>query len=79
MGRAGELFAQGLRQVRHLREIRRSLLVNPAKELRGAKALFAEPLAEGGQTVQIVVKKVGRHRSRQPAEPPQASDGPGKG
>jgi len=35
--------------------------MDPAKQLDGAKALFAQLLAPGGQTLKIEVEQVDRH------------------
>ena len=35
--------------------------MNPAKQLDGAKTLFAQLFAKGGQALKIKVEQVGRH------------------
>jgi hypothetical protein len=60
-GARRELFAQRPGQVAHLVEVGGALLVDPAKQLGGAKALFAQPFAESGQALEIEVEQVGRH------------------
>jgi hypothetical protein len=42
-GRSRELVAQRLGQIAHLVEVGGAALVDPAKQLRGAKALFTQP------------------------------------
>ena len=64
---ACELVAQRLRQVGHLGEVAGAPLVDPAEQLRGAEALFAQRVAERGQTLQIEIEQVGRHRMVRPA------------
>jgi hypothetical protein len=48
-----ELLAQGLGQIAHQIKIRSAPLVDPAEQLRGPKALFAQTLAKNGQTFQV--------------------------
>ena len=60
LGAALELFAQGLGQVGQLVKIGRTTLVDPAKQLGGAKALFTQAFAKRGQTFQIEVEKIDR-------------------
>jgi len=56
-----EFFAQGLRQIAHLVKVVGAPLVNPAEQLPGPEAFFAQALAKNGQTFQIEFEKVGRH------------------
>jgi hypothetical protein len=35
--------------------------MDPAKQLDGAKALFAQLFAKGGQALEVEVEQVGRH------------------
>ena len=53
MGHAGELFAQRLGQIAHLGKLAGPTLVDPTKQLGGAKALFSESFAEPGERIQI--------------------------
>ena len=39
-------------------------LMDPAKQLGGAEALFAQRFAKRGQTFQVEVEEVGRHCMR---------------
>mmetsp|Transcript_21677 Transcript_21677/g.84466 ORF Transcript_21677/g.84466 Transcript_21677/m.84466 type:complete len:526 (+) Transcript_21677:1337-2914(+) len=59
-GTAGELLAQRLGEVGHLFEVRRALLVDPAKQLGRTELLFAQLLAVGGQAWQIKTEQVDR-------------------
>ena len=61
-GAAFELVPQRLRQVGHLSEVAGALLVDPAEQLGGAEPLLAERGAERGQTLEVVIEQVGRHR-----------------
>jgi len=56
-----ELLAQRLGQITHLIKIRCAFLVDPAEQLGGSKAFFAQTLTKNGQTVEIKIKQVGRH------------------
>ena len=61
MRRGFEFFAQAFGQVGHGIKVLGAFLVDPAKELRRAKAFLSELLTKNGQTVEIKVKQVGRH------------------
>ena len=74
-----QFFAQRFGQVGHRLEIGFAFLVNPAEQLGRAKALLAELFAKGSQAFQIVVKKVGGHRSVRHLESPHTSDDPDEG
>jgi len=56
-------LAQRPRQVGHLREVARSALVDPTKELHRAKRLLAEPLAVSAQRVEVEVEQIDHTRS----------------
>src|SRR3990167_628082 len=56
-----ELVAQGLCQITHGVKVTGAALMNPAKQLRGAKPLFTQLLAESRQTVEIKFQKIGGH------------------
>ena len=59
-----EFLAQGLGQITHVFKICSATLVDPAEQLDGPKALFAQTLAKNGQTFQVEFEKVGRHGVR---------------
>jgi hypothetical protein len=43
--------------------------VNPAEQLGGSKAFFAQTLAKNAQTIQIKFEQVGRHGGKVALEP----------
>jgi hypothetical protein len=43
--------------------------VNPAEQLGGPKALFAQSVTKNGQTFQVKFEKVGRHTDEVALEP----------
>ena len=59
-GLGGELFAQRLGQIGHLGKVGRPALVNPAKQLRGAKRFFPQLLAIRNQAWEIKIQKIGQ-------------------
>ena len=61
MGYAAQFFTQWLRQVGHRVEVRCAALVDPAKQLGGAKSSFSQTVAKTGQSLKVVVEQVGQH------------------
>ena len=60
-GCALQFLAQWPGQIGHGLEVRSTLLVDPAKQLGGAKALFPTLVAPRGQTLEVEVEQVGQH------------------
>ena len=64
---AGELAAQRLGQVSHIREVAGATLVNPTKKLSGAVTLFPQLFAVSGQRVEVKIEQVHAHVFLRPA------------
>src|SRR6185437_14916492 len=59
-----QLAAKRFGQIRHLIEVGRTFLMDPAKQLGGAKALFTQLLAERSQALEVIIQQVdGVHTS----------------
>ena len=56
-----QLFAKRPGQIGHLIKSGCTLLMNPAKQLRGPEALFSEFFAIPGQPLKVQIEKVDRH------------------
>ena len=64
---AGELAAQRLSQVSHVREVAGATLVNPTKQLGSAVTLFPQLFAVSGQRVEVKIEQVHAHVFLRPA------------
>ena len=60
-GRSLELLAQWFGKITHRVETGGALLMDPAEQLRGTKAFFPQSVAKRGQTLEVVVEKIGQH------------------
>ena len=59
-GHTRQLVTQGLGEVRHASEIALALLVDPAKQLNGAKTLLAELATPGSERIKVEIEQIDR-------------------